>query len=110
MSDFGRCKKCKEYGFMDRHKCLPIMHYRYKGIDEEWLDDDWNSWEEIRAKTHYQAAMKFAEKYNGDGDYALMDEYIDVIISDGTIEKTFTVTAEADILYDVEEKKEKSDE
>lgn len=94
-----KCKLCKE-GYFDwqTHKCKPIFFFKH----ENWGDD----FEEIRADSFEEAAENFAKLYNENGDYALMNSSEEVIISDGNIEKKFSVSAEPDINYSVEEIKE----
>jgi len=95
-SDYKKCDICGEWDWSNTHKCPPIMYFKH----ENWGED----WEEIRAHDHEDAAEKFAEMYNDDGDYSLMDLEVDVLISDGKIEKTFVVSAETSIEYFVKEK------
>ena len=65
------CKICSEY-HTSSAGCDPILYY---------LDDDDGIWEEIRAKSFSEAAEKYAEIQNSDGDYA--ETTIRVFISDG---------------------------
>ena len=96
MSDFDRCKICGEYDFLDKHKCPPIYYYKH---------DDWgDEFQKIRAWSFSGAAIAFAKLYNENGDYALMNDTIEVTISDGKIEKQFLVSAEPDIHYSADEK------
>lgn len=91
------CEMCKEgyYDWEQPHKCKPIFFFKHK----DWGED----FEEIRANSFEEAAENFAKLYNEDGDYALMNNSEEVIISDGTIEKKFSVYAELEIYYSVEE-------
>ena len=96
MSDFGKCKTCGKYDFLDKHKCPPIFYFKH----ENWGDE----LQEIRAWDFEDAAKEFAMLYNEDGDYSLMDNTEEVIISDGKTEKKFIVSAEPDIHYSVKER------
>ena len=67
--------------------------------------EDWGEeFQPIEAFDMEDAAEKFAERYNEDGDYCLMNHSEDVLISDGTIEKVFTVYAEPTVNYSAYEK------
>ncbi len=91
---FERCKICKECHWTDK-SCNPIFFFKH----ENWG----NEFEEIRASNFADAAKKFAILYNEDGDYSLMNDNEDVIISDGKKEIKFNVSAEPDICYYVKE-------
>jgi hypothetical protein len=93
--EFNRCSLCKEFHW-DNQKCNPIYYFKH----EDWGDD----FQEIRASSFEDAAEKFAIKYNTNGDYNLMDNTIEVIISDGKTEKKFDVSAEPSINYHVKER------
>jgi hypothetical protein len=97
MSNFRKCEICKEFDLMDRHKCQPVFYYKFIDWDDEFV--------EIRAFDFKEAAEKFGEKYNDEGD--LMNNEIEVIISDGKIEKKFCVSAEPDVHYSATELKNK---
>lgn len=90
MSDFERCKECGDFDWLSKHKCHPIFYLTH---------EYWGERKEIHAQDFYDAAMRFAKKYNENGDYALMDSTEKVVISDGVTEKTFIVSAEPDIHY-----------
>lgn len=93
---FEKCSICGEYDFLDKHKCPPIFYFKH----EDWGE----GFQIIRAWSYSDAANKFAKLYNE--DYALMDNTIEVLISDGVTEKKYRVSAEPDILYSDEEIKE----
>jgi hypothetical protein len=95
MSNFNICSICKEYDWEHTHTCPDIYYFKH----EDWGDE----FNEIRARSFRDAAYRFAQKYNEDGDYALMDSSERVIISDGKREQEFIVSAEQDISYSVEE-------
>jgi hypothetical protein len=88
------CSICKEYDF-GNHRCKPIFYFKHP----DWGDE----FQEIRASSFEDAAAGFAKMYNEDGDYALMNNSEEVIISNGTIERKFKVSAEPDIYYNIEE-------
>jgi len=89
---YDRCETCGEFGWLDTHKCPPIFYFKHEDWDLEPR--------EVRAHSFSDAAEKFARIYNeDDGDYVLMDEDTEVIISDGNIEKKYIVSAEPDIYY-----------
>lgn len=93
------CPICKEYYFAEKHHCPPFFYYKH--------EDYGDNFQEIRAYNFEDAAERFATLYNeDDGEYCLMgnDDGEEVIISDGKIEKTFTVFAEQSIAYSVKEK------
>lgn len=90
------CKTCGKPDWGDgKHKCPPIFYFKHP----DWGDE----FQKIRAWDFEEAARKFAARYNEDGDYALMNNFEEVIISDGATEKKFEVTAEPDIHYSVKE-------
>lgn len=90
------CSICGELKFdWEEHRCPPNYYFKH----EDWGD----KFQAIRAWSFDDAAEKFAKKYNEDGDYALMNRTIEVLISDGEVEKKFSVTAEPDINYSVDE-------
>ena len=107
---YRKCEICKEWGYFNdtptngdipyitgaTHKCEPIFYFKH----ESWGDE----FQEIRAFDFSEAAEKFAKLYNEDGDYSLMDNEEEVIISDGKEEKTFIVSAEQSIDYYANEK------
>ena len=96
------CEICHEYYFeyegSKPHKCLPVMYFKH----EDWGD----RWIEIRALDYEHAAMKFAEIYDSDDHYLVDGDETEVEISDGTVEKTFVVSAEVDINYYAKEEEE----
>jgi len=93
--NFDNCPKCKEYVYLSRHSC-ELFYFKH----EDWGDE----FQEIYAFDMDDAAEKFAILYNEGGYYPLMDNEIDVLISDGQTETTYTVSAEPDISYHVQEK------
>lgn len=99
MSDFALCPTCRKYDFLEKHRCEPIFYFKHKNWGDEF--------QKIHASTFEDAATEFAKKYNENGDYALMDgDEVEVVISDGKIEKIFIVRAEEAIDYYADEKKE----
>lgn len=59
---FIRCGTCGEYDFMDRHTCPPIHQCRFAHDDEE-------GWRTIHAQDAEEAAAKFCEQVDQEGDY-----------------------------------------
>lgn len=96
MSNFGICKLCGEYASLDRHECPPIYYFKH----EDWGDE----FQAIRARSFEGAAREFARRLNENGDYVLMDNEEEVIISDGKEERLFVVSAEQVIDYIVRQK------
>lgn len=89
------CKKCGDHYWSDDGCKCSMFYFKH----EDWGDEP----QEIHAKDFKDAALKFATNYNEDGDYNLMNNEMDVVISDGNTEKTFKVSAEASIEYYAEE-------
>lgn len=64
MSDYAKCKNCREWGWMREHRCQPVWNV--------WQEDeaDEHSTEEFRlvhARTAQEAAEKCAQEMNDDG-------------------------------------------
>jgi len=91
---YKKCDICKDWDFLP-HTCKSIFFFKHENWGEEL--------QEIRANSFEEAAENFAKLYNENGDYALMNDSEDVVISDGKIEKKFRVSAEPEIYYGVEE-------
>lgn len=95
-----QCKICKGWKFdWKEHKCphvFEILHEEYNGDDII----------EQRAWSHEDAATEYAEEYDSNGDYCLMDEYETIKVrKQGEEEyKTFEIHAEADVHYSTTEK------
>lgn len=99
--NYKKCKTCGEFyweGGDPEHTCPPIMYFKHEEYGDEW--------EEIRSRSHYEAALSFAKKYD-ECEHDLL-EYGDteVLIFDGKVEKTFIVSAEATIDYFATEKED----
>lgn len=95
MSNFKKCDTCKEWHWTDK-ECNPI----YSVYFEEYMGDESKS---IRASSHENAALKFAQYYNTNADYCLMNENIEVKVERDGVVKFFNVGAEPDIHYSSEE-------
>ena len=82
----ARCEKCEEWNFYKDNicKCKPFSINDHEG--EEHV---------VYAAYEEDAALKFAEKYNIEGDYSLIDESVEIDVN-GTIYK---ISAEHDIHY-----------
>ena len=100
---FDSCPICGKYDFTDKHKCRPKWEVN---IPDYHGEDDWDNI--VYAYDEEDAAKDMAERYNSNGDYALMDgDEITVLVrKPGETEvKTFICSAEPDIIYYATEKK-----
>lgn len=93
MREYRKCQICKEFHYTDQD-CLPIYGVNlldYHG-EEEFQD--------FHANSEEDAAEKFAEYYNSNGDYCLMNEteIVSVKNPDGEIKK-FEISAEPSVYY-----------
>ncbi len=90
------CKICGELKFdWKDHNCPLIFYFKHEDWGEEF--------QEIRAWSFSDASARFAEMYNEEGDYTLMNNTVEVLISDGQEEKKFKVSANTEICYSSEE-------
>jgi len=96
MSDFALCPNCREYDWLEKHRCAPVFYFKHPNWGDEF--------QKIHAYTFEEAAENFAKKYNEVDHYLMDGEKEEVIISDGKIEKTFIVHAEQDVAYFADEK------
>lgn len=71
MSDYQRCKRCGEYGWTGEsaqrfgfHTCLPMWECRIAGNGDDW--------DEVYAREAEQAAEKFCDQYDSNGDYTII--------------------------------------
>lgn len=89
-----KCDKCHEYRFATAKECHCKKFVVFDEDDEEW---------DFYAMDEEGAALKFAKKYNENGDYALMNEEmrVEVILESGGDKTKFIVGAEPDIHYSV---------
>ena len=83
------CNTCKEHHWTDE-LCTPV----YIVFHEEEPH-------EVRAHTFESAAVKYAERYNDEGD--LMNDDIEIEVEKDGIKKKFNVGAEPDIYYSYNE-------
>ena len=95
MNKYEKCDTCREWHWTES-KCSP----EYLVYFEDYMGDEAK---EIRANTHESAALKFAEWYNTQNDYCLMNETIDVKVEKDGIVKNFSVSAEPDVHYSSKE-------
>lgn len=93
---YQRCDNCKDWHWTNRD-CDPIYLVYY---EEDLGDEPFK----VRASDHEDAALKFAEQYNTQSDYVLMDDTIDVKVEKDGVIKFFTVGAETTINYISQEK------
>ena len=64
MSSFGeykRCTICSRYDFENTHRCAPIWECQMEG--------DGDDWSTVHATDSEEAAERFAERYDQDGEY-----------------------------------------
>lgn len=97
MRKYGKCEICDEFHWEDR-QCPPVFKVRH----EEYMGDEPKI---FYAYSVRDAALKYAEYYNTNGDYVLMDgseEVVQVEDDRGTI-INFKISAEASIDYSAEE-------
>ena len=112
MSDFRKCPVCGEYGWFDmqfnkNHTCALIWEAR---IYTRKYEEDWHT---VHANDAEQAAAKFCETYDQNGEYDIVrrgGEEIEVRKSDG--DKVIIVDIEAETVphYYGHERKVASDE
>jgi hypothetical protein len=90
MSNFNKCRECGEWHY-DNGRCAPEYFVYHK----EYMGDEATS---VRAHSHEDAAIKYAEYYNQD-DYPLMNDTAQVKVEKDGVIKFFEVGAEPDIHY-----------
>ena len=84
------CEKCGESKFLvfgepeTDCQCQPFLI-----IDEEGEEHTLHAYDE------HDAAMKYAERSNSNGDYYLMNNHVDIIVNG----RSFRIGAEPDIHY-----------
>ena len=103
MSNFSICNKCKEYDYTDSHKCHPIWEVQEEG---EPKDD----WVEVYAFDEEDAAGKYGEAYDTEGDYLLSQggKVTVIVRAPGSEDvKVFVVSAEPDVNYSATEVEDK---
>ncbi len=88
-----KCIKCG-YEHFEWEKCLTTFYYKHECSDYEY--------NKIGAYNFNDAAERFARKYDED-DHCLVGSSEEVVISDGQVEKKFSVSAEQDIIYYADE-------
>ena len=91
MNNYKKCDKCHEWHWTES-MCDP----KYSVYFEEYLGDEPKL---IRAPSHEDAALKFAQYYNTSNDYCLLNDTIDIKVEKDGIVKYFKVGAEQDIRY-----------
>jgi hypothetical protein len=65
-SNYDRCKKCGGWGWIDSHTCPPIWEARVH--ETKWEEH----WHEVYARDAEDAAEKFAERSDCEGDYTII--------------------------------------
>jgi hypothetical protein len=91
MNDYKKCDKCHEWHWTNS-ECEP----EYLVYFEDYMGDEPKK---IRASNHEAAALKFAQYYNTQNDYCLMNENIEVKVEKDGVIKFFKVGAEPDVHY-----------
>lgn len=82
------CKVCDHFHWTDK-KCPPIFTIEYEDGDRKVHGNDFE-----------EAAEKFAENYNERHDYCLMNQQIEIKVTNSKgIEKKFIIGAEQSIEY-----------
>jgi hypothetical protein len=69
MSDIGtfaRCPTCREYGWLNSHRCAPIWQAREVAARYQ------NDWVEVRGRDAEEAATKYCEETDQYGDYSIV--------------------------------------
>lgn len=89
--EYKLCKICDEFHYTNK-ECAP----EYNVYHEDYLGDDPKL---IHADGHENAALKYGQYYNSNGDYSLMNDTIEVKVEKDGIIKYFNVSAEPDIHY-----------
>jgi hypothetical protein len=91
MSNYRKCDNCNEWHWTETD-CNPEYMVYY----EPYMGDDPKI---IKASNHENAAIRFAEYYNTQCDYCLMNEFIEVKVEKDGIIKYFSIGAEPSIYY-----------
>ncbi len=93
MNKYQHCKTCDNFHYTDAD-CPPeyyVFHPDYSGEEPMKFHGD----------SHYDAAIKYAEYYNTNADYCLMNKTVEVSVvkvKDGT-KQTFNISAEPSVDY-----------
>jgi len=106
MSEFRKCPKCGEYGFMASHTCKPVWHaVLLDTLDNADKDDLWQ-------KVHAYGARDAAEVYaqNLDRADAIFSEVQFVVVRAKDDQLSYwEVRSELDPVYTAEEHKDRAD-
>jgi hypothetical protein len=93
--DYTKCENCNDYHW-DNEKCDPVYLVNYP----DYMGDEKM---EIRASSFEDAAQNYAEHYNVNNEYDLMDKEIEISIERDGIIKHFSVSAQPDVNYSYSE-------
>lgn len=63
---YERCKHCDHWGWSNTHACPPIWEARI--FETKWQND----WNEVRATDAEDAAKRFAEEYDVNGEHDIV--------------------------------------
>jgi hypothetical protein len=99
--NFDMCKTCKDYDFLDKHRCLPKWLVQ---IHEHHEMDDTEDAMVVHAVDAEGAASKGLERWDEERD-ALTDGYLVRVVAEdeeATTGEWFSVTAQQSIEYSAE--------
>lgn len=103
----NRCGLCDApiWDWQAPHQCTEFL-ITHEGDEEEFYveNPEYLMKKGRYTPTHEAAAEAWAQWYNEDGEYALMNETVEITVSRGEETRTFIVGAEPSIDYTVEEK------
>lgn len=85
MSEYKYCKECKTFHYSNE-PCSPA----YRVFHEDYLNEDGKI---IHGVNHHDAAMKYAEEYNSNGDYLLMNESVNITVEKDGVSIKFKISA-----------------
>jgi hypothetical protein len=79
LGEFRRCGNCGDYGFTFEHRCAPLFQCRIETIGRRpW--DEGDDWRETHAIDPEEAAKKFCDHYDANGDYPIITAGAAVIL------------------------------
>lgn len=95
MSEYKFCKTCKDFHYTNK-ECPPV-HYVFH---PDYLGEEGKA---IHGNSHYDAALKYAEYYNSNCDYSLMNDTVEITVVRNDVKKIFKISAEQSIDYSADE-------
>lgn len=66
MSDFDKCERCGDYGWLNSHTCPPAFMVKLK-------DDEDEAARQVYASDADRAAVRFCERYDSDFDHQIIE-------------------------------------